>query len=359
MSKLLQDWVTIQADRAPEAPAVVADRESITYGQLEERSNRLAQLLRRIGCEQGDRVCLAIPKSPTAIAAIVGILKAGCICVPLDILSPAARVAKIVASCDSRLILAGRQASHLLDELLSGERFKTCLEVGWLDGAEDVRSRGRCAFSVEEVNSCSTAPSACGSSPGDPAQILFTSGSTGTPKGVVITHSNVVHFVEWAVKYFGIASSDRVSGHPPIQFDMSTFDIFGCFAAGAQLHLVPPELNLVPHKLADFIRAHELTQWFSVPSILNHMATHDVIKSNDFPKLKRLIWAGEVFPTRSLMYWMKRLPHVVFTNLYGPTETTISSSYYTVPECPDNEAAVVPIGRACEGEELLVLDQAL
>jgi amino acid adenylation domain-containing protein len=359
MTKLLQDWVTLQADRRPEALAVVAGRESMTYGQLEEASNRLAQLLRQSGCEPGDRVCLAIPKSPAAIVAIVGILKAGCMYVPLDILSPAARVSNIVASCESRLILGGRQASHLLDELLSEERFKTCLAVGWLDGAEDDGRRDRCAFSVEDLKNCSSDRLACHSSPSAPAHILFTSGSTGMPKGVVITHSSVIHFVEWAVKYFGIGSADRISGHPPLQFDMSTFDIFGCFAAGAQLHLVPPELNLLPHKLAEFIRAHELTQWFSVPSILNHMARYDVIKSHDFPRLKRLIWAGEVFPTRSLIYWMKRLPHVAFTNLYGPTETTISSSYYTVPECPEDEAAAVPIGKACEGEELLVLDEAL
>src|SRR6266511_3020115 len=89
------------------------------------------------------------------------------------------------------------------------------------------------------------------------------------------------------------------------------------------------------------------------------MAKFDAVRFDDFPRLKRLLWCGEVFPTLSLIYWMARLPHVRFTNLYGPTEATIASSYYTVPQCPADDVEPVPIGRPCAGEELLVLDEAL
>ena len=193
----------------------------------------------------------------------------------------------------------------------------------------------------------------------DPAHILFTSGSTGTPKGVVIPHRNVIHFVEWATRYFGTAPTDRISGHPPLHFDLSTFDVFGAFAAGAELHLVPPEINLLPNALAEFIRTSELTQWFSVPSLLSYLAKFDVVQFNDFPTLRRLLWCGEVIPTPALRYWMARLPHVTFTNLYGPTETTIASSYYRVPRCPEDDRASIPIGTPCDGEELLVLSETL
>jgi non-ribosomal peptide synthetase component F len=77
---------------------------------------------------------------------------------------------------------------------------------------------------------------------------------------VVISHSNVIHFVEWAVPHFGIGETDRLSCHSPLHFDLSVFDIFGAFAAGAELHLATPELNVLPNKLADFIRDSELTQ---------------------------------------------------------------------------------------------------
>ena len=122
---------------------------------------------------------------------------------------------------------------------------------------------------------------------------------------------------------------------------------------------MPHQLNLLPHKLAEFIRTEELTQWFSVPSVLHLMAKLDVVRPNDFPALKRLLWCGEVFYTPALRYWMRQLPHAAFTNLYGPTEATIASSHYTVPRCPDDDRAEIPIGRACGGEELLVLDDAL
>jgi len=95
------------------------------------------------------------------------------------------------------------------------------------------------------------------------------------------------------------------------------------------------------------------------PSALNYMAQFDVVREPDFPELRRVLWCGEVLPTPTLIYWMKRLPHVAFTNLYGPTEATIASSYYTVPACPTDERAEVPIGRPLSGRELLVLNDGL
>ncbi len=122
---------------------------------------------------------------------------------------------------------------------------------------------------------------------------------------------------------------------------------------------MPHELNLLPHKLAQFIRDAELTQWFSVPSVLKLMVNFNVVQHHDFPGLRRLLFAGEVLPTPTLIHLMQRLPHVRFTNLYGPTETTISSSHYTLPNCPIDDREPIPIGTACEGEELLILDEQM
>ncbi len=96
-----------------------------------------------------------------------------------------------------------------------------------------------------------------------------------------------------------------------------------------------------------------------MPSVLNLMANFDAVGQDDFPALRRVLFAGEPLPTPTLIHWMRRLPHVQFTNLYGPTETTIVSSYYTVPRRPADEREPIPIGTACAGEELLVLDAQL
>jgi non-ribosomal peptide synthetase component F len=173
---------------------------------------------------------------------------------------------------------------------------------------------------------------------------------------VVIEHRNVTAFLDWAAAQFGPGESDRISCHPPLHFDLSTFDIFGTLRAGAELHLVPAAANLHPRALASFIRDAELTQWFSVPSVLTYLAKFDAVDQDDFPSLERLLWCGEVLPTPVLAHWMDRLPHVRFTNLYGPTEATIASSFHDVPERPADERMPVPIGTACGGEELLLLD---
>src|SRR5437867_3144146 len=218
------------------------------------------------------------------------------------------------AACDDRWILAGGGVAPLLDALFAAPGFAATHAVGWLgDGAPPARVPP--SFTWDDVARASSDLLPSANRPGDAAHILFTSGSTGTPKGVVITHDNVRHFIEWAIGYFGTAATDRISGHPPLHFDLSTFDIFGTFAAGAELHLVPPELSLLPHKVAELIRESELTQWFSVPSVLNYMAKFDAVRPGDFPSLRRVLWCGEVLPTPSLIYWMRRLPHVTFTDL--------------------------------------------
>ena len=146
----------------------------------------------------------------------------------------------------------------------------------------------------------------------------------------------------------------------PLHFDLSVFDLFGTFAAGAQLHLVPPEKNLVPQALIEFIRSSRLTQWFSVPSTLTYMARHGGLETGRPPVVEAgpLVRRG-VAGVRRSRYWMERFPDVEFTNLYGPTETTIASSYFTVPAGSLTETANIPIGEPCEGEELLVLDEDL
>ena len=359
MNQLLQNWVTGQAESRPDARCIVFGNETLTYAQLDQRSNQLAHLLREGGCRKGDRVCILMPKSPQAILSMVGALKAGCMHVPIDSASPAARVARLLESCQTRWILAAGPVIPLLEELLADERFRGSISVGWLDSERVEAKTFQPAFSRSDLQRvCASAiPQEC--EPSDPAHILFTSGSTGTPKGVVITHSNVTAFVTWAVEHFGIDHTDRFSGKTPFNFDLSTFDIFGTFAAGAELHLVPPGVALLPPKLVEFIRDSQLTQWFSVPSVLNYIAKFNALRQGDFPSLRRVLWCGEVLPTPALIYWMNRLPHVRFTNLYGPTEATIASSYYDVPACPQNPQEQIPIGRACGGEELLVLDEKL
>lgn len=355
MTMLLHDATSECAHRRGDATAVAMGEDRLSYAQLERRSNRFAQGLREIGCRRGDRVCLFLPKSPLAVTAMLGSLKAGCVYVPIDSASPAPRLAKIVDAADPMAVALASSAGPLLDEVLGVLGGRRSLKVIALDPAAG-GDRFEVTLSEVDLATLPNSSPAVRVSKDDAAHILFTSGSTGTPKGVVIGHRNVASFLEWAIAYFGIDEGDRLSGHAPLHFDLSTFDVYGALTAGSELHLVPPELGLVPRDLAALIDREQLTQWFSVPSVLSYMASFDAVPDGGFASLRRVIWCGDVLPTPVLIHWMERVAQAQFTNLYGPTETTIASSYYRVGAPPEDETAPIPIGEACAGEELLVLD---
>lgn len=347
MTALLHERVSRSAESWPGAAAIVMGQERLSYEELERRANRLARLLVESGVRPGDRVCLLQPKAPAAIISMLAALKAGAIYVPVDTSNPVARVTRIVTAADPRLLLASPEARELLAALDSS------VPVGAVGGPLP-----GAAFAAGDERGLSDDWTPVSVRPGDPAHLLFTSGSTGAPKGVVITHAMVSAFLDWALAHFGHEPGERISGHPPLHFDLSTFDIYGTLSAGGELHLVPPDM-LLPAQLAAFIRDSELTQWFSVPSTFAYMSRFDAIRHGDFPTLRRVIWCGEVLPTPVLAHWMERVPGPSYTNLYGPTETTIASSWYTVPGMPEDLTAPIPIGFPCGGEEVLVLDEEL
>ena len=345
---LLHERVSLSARERPTARAVAMGSQELTYGELERTSNQLARLLLERGVRQVDRVVLLQPKAPMAIVSMLATLKAGGVYVPVDIASPAPRVNKILSSAEPRLVLACEKAGKLADTLELGGT-----ELGSVEGALE-----QAAFGPEAFSSLDDAPLPTASSPSDPAHILFTSGSTGTPKGVVITHAMVSAFLDWALAHFGHRPGDRISGHPPLHFDLSTFDIYGTLSSGAELHLVPPG-TLLPSQLARFIRDSELTQWFSVPSTFAYMVSGNAIEEADFPALRRVIWCGEVLAPAVLAHWMERVPQPSYTNLYGPTEATIASSFHTVESAPRDTTVPIPIGVPCAGEDIVVLDEQL
>lgn len=347
MSVLLHDRVARAVESWPDSTAVVMGQDRVTYCQLEERSNQLARLLIDGGVQSGDRICLLQPKAPAAIVSMLATLKAGAIYVPIDIDAPAARVQRIVTAAEPRLLLVSPAASQLLGQL-TVDAGVAAVE-GEVEGAQ---------WGPGDVDAFHAGALQRTTRPNEPAHILFTSGSTGAPKGVVITHEMVDAFLEWALRYFGHRPGDRISGHPPLHFDLSTFDIYGSLSCGAELHLVGRDV-LLPGQLATFIRDAELTQWFSVPSTFAYMARGDAVRERDFPLLQRVIWCGEVLQPAVLAYWMRRVPQCSYTNLYGPTEATIASSYYTVTSIAEGETAAIPIGAPCAGEDISVLNEAL
>jgi len=355
MSSGLHHWVSEAARIRPDARAVVGEDDTITYGELEAYSNRLAAILRAQGCEKGDRVAVLMPNSARAVGSLIGILKAGCAYVPLDPGGATARTAAMISQCEPRALLARDGAPEVLRDLDSRGALDS-IACGWLGREDPPRTM---AFTLTDIEGASAEASPSDVGPDDLAYILFTSGTTGAPKGVPITHGSVRAFVDWAVQHFDLGPHDRLSGHTALTFDLSTFDIYATFAAGAELHHVPKRARLMPHELSDFIHDRGLTLWFSVPSQLAYVARFDALDGRSFPTLRHVAWCGDVLPTPVLLYWKRKLSEVTFTNLYGPTEATVASSYYEVPKDFEDPTADIPIGTPCAGERLLVLNEDL
>ena len=270
MAYLLQQLLATSAERYPDKPAVQARGRSLSYGELQTRSNQLAHLLRERGVRRGDRVGLFFPKAVESLVAMLGVLKAGAVYVPLDPHAPIRRVAGIAENCGIRALVTTAERSRSLEAdalactvLVSGDAHRDG-EVPW------------------------TALDACpaGSPPevgveGDLAYILYTSGSTGQPKGVMLTHRNALTFVDWCAATFDIRPEDRLSNHAPLHFDLSVFDVYNALLAGATVSMIHEEIAVFPQRLAALIESQGLTVWYSVPSALVYLLLHGDLGTRD------------------------------------------------------------------------------
>jgi amino acid adenylation domain-containing protein len=357
MTEMLHHWVTREANRRSDATAVVLGDERLSYGELEVLSNQLARALKERGCVRGDRVCLLLPKSPLALVCLLGIYKADCVYVPLDPAAPAAVLAQAIIAAQSRCLLAAASLAPRVRELLSQPGLPA-LRIGWLGSPDQSAGPLPVTFRFSDIGALPGIPLHGAHRAHDTAHILFHPVAGGSLRGVTATHANVVGFVEWARRYFRLTETDRVAGHAPLNQGLSLLDIFGSLSSGAELHLVPAELHL-SNRLAGWIRASGITHWSSGSVVLSTLAKSDAIQPWDFPQLRRVLWNGEALPTATLSYWMKQLPHVEFTNLYGSAEAAVACAYHTVVSFPADEAEQIPLGRGCGGAELLVLDHNL
>jgi amino acid adenylation domain-containing protein len=362
MAYLLQQLLTQTAERRPEQVAVVDQARSISYAELESRSNQLAQVLVDQGVRRGDRVGLCLSKSLEAIVGLFGILKAGAAYVPLDPASPARRLAFILGNCATRALVTSerklRDLAPTFSELPDLELVVIVDSSGDVDeplGGSLERPR---RLGPRALDSVSSDPPALSQPPieDDLAYILYTSGSTGEPKGVMISHRASLTFVDWACAYFGLDATDRLSSHAPLHFDLSIFDLFAAVEAGASIVLVPEALSVFPINLAQLIERERITTWYSVPSVLSRLVLHGNLRERDLSALRRILFAGEVFPTKYLRQLQALIPQAEYHNLYGPTETNVCT-HYRVELLGPEQTDPVPIGRACANSEVFALDE--
>jgi amino acid adenylation domain-containing protein len=331
----IQDWFTASAERLPDKVAVACRDEAVTYGALDRITNAHARDLAARGLARGSFVPIFVPKSVNAIKAILAVLKADCAYVPVDVTTPARRLADVLAATRARFVLADRTSIPALRALLAGGPDVTIVDL-------------------DEAPAASDAPIACKNLSIDVAYTLFTSGSTGTPKGVMISHDMILDYIDWCVETYALDERDVIANHAPLYFDNSTFDLWTAFSTGASLHLVDDDLNAVLTRLVPWLSRREITTFFCVPSVMTILEKSGRLKPDAFPKLRHVIAAGEVLHPDVLRRWMELYPHVRFTNMYGPTEITVDCTFHVVAERPAEGETAIPIGKPRSNMEVFV-----
>ncbi|HBX4712589.1 enterobactin non-ribosomal peptide synthetase EntF [Klebsiella pneumoniae] len=334
----LSALVADQARKTPDAPALADARWQFSYREMRQQVVALAQLLRQRGVKPGDSVAVALPRSVFLTLALHGIVEAGAAWLPLDTGYPDDRLRMMLEDARPSLLIATE------DQLA---RFSD------IPGLESLCYQQPLAAGDE-------APLAL-SKPDHTAYIIFTSGSTGRPKGVMVGQTAIVNRLLWMQDRYPLSADDVVAQKTPCSFDVSVWEFWWPFIAGAQLVMAEPEAHRDPQAMQQFFARYGVTTTHFVPSMLAaFVASLDADSVAACRTLRRVFCSGEALPTELCREW-ERLTGAPLHNLYGPTEAAVDVSWY--PACGSELAAVtgssVPIGWPVWNTGLRILDAAM
>ena len=290
----------IQADRRPDAIALVCGDNSVTYGELNRRANQVAHALIAAGVVQDAPVGLCMDRSTDMVAGLLGIMKAGGAYVPLDPAYPPERLAHILDQADPRLIVSKSALHQFLPA--DAARFVDSDALG--EEREDNPD-----VDVQPDHLC---------------YLIFTSGSTGTPKGVMVTHRNVARLFGTLGSQIDFRQTDTWTLFHSYAFGYSAWELFGSLLHGAKLVIVPEEARTDPQALYNLLKQHEVTVFSQTPSAFRQLLLDECFaRSNDELSLRLIVFSGEAVVTADLQSWYRRHgdsgPQLI--NTYAITET--------------------------------------
>lgn len=336
MQNTIVNYLKDSADRFPNKVAFRDREKCITFSELNKRARSLAYVINhQLNGLVKQPVGIHLPKGVDCIVAFMAVAYSGNYYTPLDTSMPKARLEKIMDVLNPVVTItnnANKNSVSFSQMILMDENR--------LDDKYD-RMINDITNSVIDT---------------DILYVMFTSGSTGDPKGVIISHRAVIDYIDWLSDTFGFNESTVFGNQAPFYFDNSILDIYSTIKNGCETVIIPDEMFLSGRRLCTFVNDSKINTIFWVPSAMALVANTDALEKAPMERLTKILFAGEVMPTKQLNIWRRFIPDALYANLYGPTEIAVDCTYYIVDrEFDDGES--LPIGVACKNTGILVLNE--
>ena len=308
--KCIHEWFQAQAERTPEATALVFENRYFSYRELNERANQLAHHLRKLGVKPEMLVGLFIDRSLDLVVGLLGILKAGGAYVPMDPQYPQERLAFMMKDAGAAIVVTQKKLAqnHPIPEARL-----ICLDIEWPDIASEPKNNPANVTQPDNL-----------------AYVIYTSGSTGSPKGSLISHYNVVRLFQATEPWFHFNQNDVWTLFHSSAFDFSVWELWGALFYGGRLVIVSFQTSRSPENFHRLLREEAVTVLNQTPSAFRHLIQADELAGfRHNLSLRLVIFGGEALDFPSLKPWFDRhgdlQPQLV--NMYGITETTVHVTY--------------------------------
>lgn len=356
MNKSIYDNLRCLANIKPNKIAIEYDKNHYTYFEVENNANYIGKFLIEnvVDC---DNICVLLDKGPLLVMSLIGILKCGKIFIPMNPNSPVNSLKNIIYGVESNWIIselkyldklnkAARDSSKVLNVIIDKCDFIDFKEYSNLN--INVLSRPYNNEEIEEINIFN-----------DTCYIYFTSGSSGKSKAVLGSQRSLKHFIDWEIGQFEIDESIRVSQLTTSAFDPFLRDIFVPLCSGGTICIPKSdEIIINPLKLVKWINEEKISLIHMVPTLFKEMI-REVDSKNNFDSLKYILLAGELIKGIDLKRFYELFEDKIqLVNIYGPTETTLAKAFYLIDK-KDINRINVPIGKAIDNAELVILDNEL
>lgn len=317
--------------------AVIDEKQSYTYTKLSKISKQIGSVLANLK-KHNEPVAVVMEKNADTLAAFLGIVYSGNFYCLLNPKLPLYRLNQI------QEIL---QASVVITDHENGELAKNIFPQALILKMEDLKEAAIQEKRLQEIQNLSLDT--------DPLYVNFTSGSTGNPKGVVVSHGNVIDFIDEFCEIFQFKNDEIFGNQAPFDFDVSVKDIYSSLKMGATILVIPKHLFSQPSALLDFICEHQVTVMVWAVSALCLLTSFHALDYKVPHTVTKVLFSGETMPLKHLQIWMEHLQKATFVNLYGPTEITCNCTYHIIDRrnCYDQG---LPIGRAFPNEKVFLLD---